>query len=49
MSCSTCFIFGLLAVAGVAIPLHGDMMLDIGIEYSQGFLLLQELSLAQYT
>ncbi len=29
--------FGWLAAAGVAIPLHGDLKLDIGIEYRQGF------------
>lgn len=29
--------FGWLAAAGVAIPLHGNLKLDIGIEYRQGF------------
>lgn len=29
--------FGWLAAAGVAIPLHGKLKLDIGIEYRQGF------------
>jgi len=29
--------FGWLAGAGVAIPLHGNLKLDIGIEYRQGF------------
>ena len=29
--------FGWLAAAGVAIPLHGNLRLDIGVEYRHGF------------